>query len=210
MPKITCIEVQKRNKDRVNVYVDDQFLVGVSAYAAAKHKLQVDQEVDPAKLESVLFEDELEKAKGYITNYLMNKTQHILIEKLTKKGFDEAVVQKALEWAKNYKFVDDEDYARKFAKDGSNLKKNGKRMIAQKLKQKGVEQTSIDKALSAISESDELASAAKALKSKIETYKRKTNSEREWKQKCIQFLMGRGYGFDIAKKTMEMTTYDED
>ena len=48
--KITALKAQKRNSQRINVYLDDEFAFGLSRFAAAW--LQIGQELSPKKLKS--------------------------------------------------------------------------------------------------------------------------------------------------------------
>ena len=76
--KITKLEVQKRNKDRVNLYLDDEFYCGLSLEAVVKYALKVGQELEIQKLEFLQNDSEREiaqnKAMAYISKYQKSST----------------------------------------------------------------------------------------------------------------------------------------
>ena len=62
MGKITAIEVQRKNKKRYNVYIDDSFAFGVHEDVLILHKLTVGMELSTAFKEEVLVAEEQSKA----------------------------------------------------------------------------------------------------------------------------------------------------
>ena len=56
--KITAIKAQKRNTNRINIYLDDQYAFGVSKIVAAW--LQIGQYVDEHKINTLLEQDAIE------------------------------------------------------------------------------------------------------------------------------------------------------
>jgi regulatory protein len=60
MRRITALKLQKRNKERVNVYLDGEFAFGLARIVAAW--LQVGQELDEEKIAALLAQDGVEVA----------------------------------------------------------------------------------------------------------------------------------------------------
>ena len=92
--KITKLEVQKKNKNRVNLYLNEEFYCGLSLEAVVKYNLKVGQDIEEQKLEFLQTDSEREiaqnKAISYISKY--QKTEKELKDYLIKKGFDEGIV----------------------------------------------------------------------------------------------------------------------
>ena len=61
---ITKIEVGKRNKERVNIYIDEEFAFSLSAEIVYKENLAPKQTVDVEKLIKLAKEDEFMKCKN--------------------------------------------------------------------------------------------------------------------------------------------------
>ena len=192
--KITKLEVQKKNKDRVNLYLDDEFYCGLSLEAVVKYALKVGQELEIQKLEFLQNDSEREiaqnKAMAYISKY--QKTEKELRDYLIKKGFDEEIVLKVIKKLKEYNLVDDMSYAKNYIKSKS--KKSGRRKLSFELKKRGIADDMVEENIEEYSNDSEniLPLCEKYLKNKPREYKTK--------QKAYRFLASRGFiGEDIMR-----------
>ncbi len=192
--KITKLEVQKKNKDRVNLYLDDEFYCGLSLEAVVKYALKVGQELEIQKLEFLQNDSEREiaqnKAMAYISKY--QKTEKELRDYLIKKGFDEEIVLKVIKKLKEYNLVDDMSYAKNYIKSKS--KKSGRRKLSFELKKRGIADDMVEENIEEYSNDSEniLPLCEKYLKNKPRDYKTK--------QKAYRFLASRGFiGEDIMR-----------
>lgn len=185
--KITKLEVQKKNKNRVNLYLDEEFYCGLSLEAVVKYNLKVGQEIEEQKLEFLQTDSEREiaqnKAISYISKY--QKTEKELKDYLIKKGFDEEIVLEVIKKLKEYSFVDDDIYAKNFIKSKS--KKSGKRKLSFELKKRGIDENLINENIKEYVDDSEtiLPLCEKYLKNKPRDYKTK--------QKAYRFLSSRGF-----------------
>lgn len=202
MLKITDLEPQKKNANRINVYINDRFYAGVSDYIAQKY-LKIGMVVTKEQLEKIVLEEELEKAKGYVANYLLSKTEKIIRDKLKEKGYAEVVIEETISFLHRYNYISDERYAKALANDSVKFKKQGKQKIKMKLRQKGVNEEDIEKALSEVDEQDELEAIEKLLVTKKPYYEKRSKNQFELKGKLFQFLMGRGFSTDTIKKVLD-------
>lgn len=206
MSRITKIEQQKRNKKRYNIFINDVYFASASEYIVTKFKLKEGDEVSLEQLKAAIFEDSVEKAKGYVIDYLLSNTKKEIQTKLKDKGYDEEVIQRVMLFLDEYNIIDEQQYANSFVSDGIRLKKLGPMMIRQKLKQKGIPDECIEEALAAFqskNEEEEFHFAKRALSTKIHTYQRKANSPYELKGKCYQYLASRGYDSNIIQGVIE-------
>lgn len=58
MKEITKLQVQAKDKNRVNVYLDNQFFGGLDMETAVKYNLKVGSCISEQKLEEIQFESE--------------------------------------------------------------------------------------------------------------------------------------------------------
>lgn len=185
--KITKLEVQKKNKNRVNLYLNEEFYCGLSLEAVVKYNLKVGQEIEEQKLEFLQTDSEKEiaqnKAISYISKY--QKTEKELKDYLIKKGFDEEIVFEVIKKLKEYSFVDDDIYAKNFIKSKS--KRSGKRKLSFELKKRGIDENLINENIKEYADDSEtiLPLCEKYLKNKPRDYKTK--------QKAYRFLSSRGF-----------------
>ena len=138
MPKITNISKQKNNKDRCNLYVDDQFYAGVSLEVVLLNRLKVGDEIDVHSLRTVILDSDkataLNKALGYISRSI--KTKREIKDYLLRKGFAEEVVWYCIDKLKEYEYVNDVEYSKKYIESTS--KSQGKNLSRFKLMSKGI------------------------------------------------------------------------
>ena len=128
-----------------------------------------------------------------------------LLEKLwTNDEIVDAVVEKL----KEYKYLDDEQYARDLAVSKLRQKPQGKRRLQQTMSQKKLDKETVDAAITQAFEKlpeDELIDVAIAkrlrLKGKPET--------REDVKKFYDHLLRQGFGFDLIREKMSAVTSRE-
>lgn len=202
MPIITDIVEQQRNKSRSNIYVDNVFFSGASNFIIRTHRLHIGKEVQKDELEAILFEDSVEKAKGYIIDYHLNKSMKIIQDKLVEKGYDERVIEQVIDFLERYHIINDGEYAKKKSKDLSRLSQKGPRVIAQTLRKNGISEEDIQQALEEIGEEDQVEMATKALRKKLATYKKKAKNHYDFRQKCYAFLMGKGFTGNVINEVL--------
>lgn len=191
MPIITEISLQKNNKKRCNIYIDNEFFCGVSVETAVKNRIKVGQEIEAKKLERLINESEeheaLIKATEYISKNLRTKRQ--LKDYLIKKGYSEQIAWVCVDKLKEYNYVDDVEYSRRYIESLS--KKQGKRLTEYKLMMKGVKKEDIESAY--LSAEDFSSDSAKKLAIKHLGSKPKT---KENLAKTYRYLIGKGYSYE--------------
>ena len=64
MSIITKIELGKKNKERVNIYIDEEYAFSISAELVYKENLKVKDKVDVEKLKKIANEDNYIKCKN--------------------------------------------------------------------------------------------------------------------------------------------------
>src|SRR6266581_6608034 len=68
--RISSLEPQANNPERINLYVDGRFLLGVNAAIVFQMGLQPEQELLPDQLEQLRQEETLQQAVDRALNYL--------------------------------------------------------------------------------------------------------------------------------------------
>ena len=194
--KITKIEVQKKDKNRVSLFIDNQFNCGLLADLVIKYRLKVNQEISQSELEHIVIDGEKEMARlksiQYISKYQKSKKQ--LRDYLLKKGFGDDAINFALEKLEEYNFIDDESYAKAYVKDRT--KRCGKRKLFFELKNKGIDENLVNVAIEEYSNDSEncVLLCEKYLKNKPKDYKTK--------QKTYRFLASRGFESDDIRSAL--------
>lgn len=197
---ITKIEPQKNN-ERVNIYLDGEFAFGLMKEIQYKYDLTEDMNIDKEYIDKVLMEEEQSKANNCALKFLTHRqrSEKEIIDKLTKKGFEDKFIENTLVYLKNYGLIDDMEFARSFAKDKMNLNKQGPKRIKYELYRKGISQEIIDEVLS--EDDDEYSRALELAEKKLPSYK---NDDRNAiYRKLGGFLQRRGYSYDCISKVLK-------
>lgn len=145
--KITKIEVQKNNKDRFNLYINGNFFAGIDAATYVYFNLRKDLILSDEDLKNIGEYDGYRVAINNALNYLSYKkrTELEVREYLNKCEVRAEVVDSVIQYCKENKYIDHEDYAKSYMNTLINTTDKGPVIFAQTLKQLGVEQAIIDK-----------------------------------------------------------------
>ncbi|MGL4990749.1 MAG: recombination regulator RecX [Sarcina sp.] len=211
MNKITNIEIQKRNKDRVNVYANEEFLFACDAEFIYKEKLNIGSILDLEKITNIVTQDEIKKCKNAALRIIERnyKTEKEVLDKLLLKGYDKKIIVEVLKFLKEYSFIDDEKYANMYIRD--KMKIEGLNKIKYSLLRKGISDEIIKRAIS--ENSDENIEFEVAFRIGMQRYKilsKRETDEYKISQKLYRFLVSKGYGFDLVSSVMRKITNEEE
>jgi regulatory protein len=188
---ITAIVAQKRNPDRVSIYLDGEFAFGLSTIVAAW--LQIGQKLTEKKIEELRQTDSLEVA--YLSALkLLNyraRTRKEIGQKLKEKGYDPDQIDLVVERLANVGLVEDTRYAQMWVENRNEYHPRSQRFIQMEMKHKGIEDDVIRNALE--SSADDLELATRAAKQQLRKYEHLEWSE--FRQKLGAFLMRRGFSY---------------
>lgn len=209
MAIITKIEAQKRSKDRVNIYVDEEYFMAVYAELVYTHSLKKGMEIDKNSLESLLHDEMYMKAKNKALSILSksDQSEKKLREKLLN-DYDENIVEEVIGFLKGYKLINDNLLAEKIVHDNMNLSKFGKNKIKQNLYNKGIAASDIQDAISQIDPDEEYENAKYLAEKRLKRLK--GEDKNKINQKIYQHLAYKGFSYDIIKRVLrELLNFDE-
>lgn len=189
--KITALTVQKRNPNRVNVYLDGEFSFGLSRIVAAW--LQLGQSLSPEKITSLQAQDENEVAYQKALRYLDYKprTNKEIERKLRDKGFSDEVIRYVAQRLRSSGLVEDAVFARSWIESRTASRPRSRRSLALELRRKGVADEVIQDAME-VAEQDDLLAYQAAIR-----YAPRL-SELEWcefRNRLGNFLGRRGFSY---------------
>jgi len=158
--KITALKVQKRNPNRVNVYLDGEYAFGLSRTAAGW--LHVGQILDEEKIETLKAQNNKEAAFQQALRLLSFRPRSVaeVRKKLVEKGIDEEFVDAVLERLSDDGYLGDQSFAEEWVENRSTFRPRSRRMLHYELKQKGVAEEHIQNALASIKDEPDLAHQA--------------------------------------------------
>lgn len=198
--KITKIEKQKNNLKRYSVFIDDEFAFGIDELDLLYYKLSENTQIDETKynfiLENVIYNKAKNKAVKYIS--YQPRTEKEVTEKLKECEYSDDIIFRVIETMKKYNYINDKEYAKNFLTSKLNLKGYGIFKISFDLKQKGIS----DDIINDIIENTELNENKRALEVLEKKLRGKKISDYKEKQKLYNFLLRRGFSYDVIKEAV--------
>ncbi len=208
--KITKIERQENNRQRLSIYLDGEFAFGLNDEIVLKHNINVNQTLHEDQIEDLLSEDEKKRAKQKAFSYLARRdhSEKELSDKLRGKGFREPIIIGLIEDLKQSQLINDGTFSRQFARNKIIQKSIGRRELAFSLKQKGISKDILEATLEEVySEYDEKELALRLANQKLKTIK---NIEPiKVKKRISDFLFRRGFNWEIVEQVFEEISWDK-
>ncbi|MEZ4672382.1 MAG: RecX family transcriptional regulator [Anaerolineae bacterium] len=205
---ITALQVQKRDKQRVNVYIDGEFAFGLSLIEAAR--LRKGQALSETEISTLRNEDEIQRAVDSAANFLSYRPRSVqeVRRNLTDKELPADVVEVAVSRLITMGYLNDEAFARYWVQNRDEFKPLSQRALRQELRQKGVADAVITEALA---EQDEFELAYRAASGQLRKLRGRTM--REFKTKLGAFLQRRGFMYstiqDVVVRIIEELGADD-
>ena len=210
---ITAIEQQKRNKNRLSIFIDGGYAFGMERLAFGLLGLRVSDELSAKELEEIKATAVVEDAKGLALRYLSRQPRTAGEVMLKLKGYDidEDVILAVLDFLKEYRYVDDTAYSGKYIEQKRRAG-YGDIRIKGELIRKGVKRDIVDSVFSELAEEmddeddavDETGEIIlNLLRRRIKSESREEFDKKE-RQRIYNFLNSRGFSYDDAKAAVRM------
>ena len=141
-----------------------------------------------------------------VTNYALNlisyrkRSEMEILNALDKKGFNKEYITYTIDYLKENKYINDEDFAKSFIADKQNLNKYGPNKIKYELYKKGISKEIVELSLIPDDELEYEMALELALK-KIETYV--DQDRNNIYRKLGGMLQRKGYSYDIIIRVLD-------
>ncbi len=190
---VTAITQQKRNPQRVNIYLDGEFAFPLAKIVAAW--LKVGQTLAPEKIEELKGQDSVETALQRALNFISYRprSQAEIERNLRKHEVAEEVIAAVVERLKAGHLLDDSDFARRWVEDRAAFKPRGVYALRMELRQKGLPEEIIEQTLQQL---DEESLARQAAQPKLRQLK--SLDWADFRNKLSAHLARRGFGYELV------------
>lgn len=197
---ITKIEIQKRNSERVNIFVNNEFLFACSSELVYIHNLVKGKAIDLEEIGKIVEEDNYIKGKSRALKYLERgyKTEKEVFDKLQSFEYDEKTIARIMMFLIEYGFVNDENYAKMYT--NTKVINCGKSRIKQELLRKGIKEEYIYNAFDALSYGIEEERAKFLCEKRFKVLLKSEGNKIKLQKKLYDFLIRKGYDFDVVSR----------
>lgn len=187
-------------KKKFHILFDIGEEIEISEETLIEFGLYKGQEVEDEIIDKLKFEDEKTEALLLSYRFLQrNKTEKQLIDYLYKNKISGEIIDTVIPILNEKKYLNDEDYARRYLNDAMNIKKYGKIKIIYMLRSKGIKNDIIEKIMRDYDYELEYLNAEDLLSKKLDAEEKdpkKINSAKK-------YLQGRGFEFEIINFAVE-------
>ncbi len=195
---VTRLAYQKRNKQRVNVYLDDSYAFALTDIEAAR--LKIGQHLGDDEILQFRQLDSEAKAFEKAIRYLGHRPRslhevEIYLERAEFSSTTQATIISRLE---QLGYIDDLAFVQWWFDNRSRFSPRGSRALRQELWQKGVDSHLIEQALAAFDE-DAQALAAGLKRS----YRWSHLSQQDFDDKMLGYLQRRGFSYPVARNASD-------
>jgi len=196
---ISSIKLQRKNPNRVSIYLDGIYSFGLSKITAAW--LKIGQNLEENEIEKLLSEDEIEVAYQRALRFLSYKSRSVaeIQSKLKTLEFSEKIIEIVCARLIEKGYVDDHHFAEMWVENRNVFRPRSHRILRWELRNKKVEEEIIDSILDLTEPEEVLARMA------AEKYARKligVETKEVFYRKFISFLGRRGFSYQIALPTV--------
>ncbi|MEM6325827.1 MAG: RecX family transcriptional regulator [Bacteroidota bacterium] len=208
---VTRVQAQKKDPDRVSVFLDDAFAFGLAADVAVGEGVRKGLRLTPEAQLALLQKEEVIRARQAALDYVSRggKTTTEVQRSLARRGFSEHATADALAQMERYGYLDDAAYASAFVRGRAASRGHGPQRLRADLIKKGVSREAIDRALDEL-DTDDLADSARRLALQRWRALASETDPRKRKKKTTDFLLRRGFSFDQVREAIEAVADDEE
>lgn len=198
--EITAIKAQKRNQQRVSIYLDGEFAFGLSRFVAGW--LAPGRKLTDAEIEKLQHEDTYEVAFQKALQFINFRPRSVeeTRQRLHEKGFSEEVITTTLNILIEKNWLNDLEFSRQWIENRNTFRPRSNRLLSQELRLKGVADNIITQALERFGEDQD----GLAYQAGIKPAKRYSQETKlDFLKKVGGYLARRGFHYGIVKPTVE-------
>lgn len=202
---ITAIERQKTHANRVNIFIDGTFALGIHENTFVKFGLRKGDSIDERTLKLLQTDENFNSAKEKalrLLSYRLRSEKELRL-RLREKEFSSPVIDQTILHLQELKLIDDRAFAKALVHDLILKKSAGKTLLQRELGKKGVANEIIRETLALLtSDDEELERASSTAAALLKRYRnsRKSIDPQKQKQRLTAFLMRRGFDYSIINK----------
>jgi regulatory protein len=194
--RITSLRQQKRRGDRVSVFLDEEFWIGITDRLCNEIGLFVGQEIEEAEKEEIekraLSDGALQYAFDRLGNKLLPEAE--LRRKLQSREYSPGTIDSVIERCWELQLLDDGLWAQTVAEERK-VRGQGRRRVAEILRQGGISTDQAEGVLEEVFPADkEVEEAREALDARFGETLDPAEQRRAW-----SFLLQRGFSSEAAK-----------
>jgi regulatory protein len=208
--RITALDQQVHNPERVSLSIDGKFLLGISTELMLKLGLHIGQELSTADLDQIQNEEARQQATDLAINYLSfrPRSQVEVRRHLRKKEVAPEIIESVLERLKNLEYVNDRAFASFWVENREQFNPRGSQGLRNELRMKGIEREIVEEVVSDENDADlALRAAERKAALLLQTPAMNYNT---FRSRLGGFLQRRGFSYEVVARTVRTLWQEQD
>ena len=203
LPEITMIQVQKRRKDRFNIYLDGEYAFPISEAVLIKTGLYKGMTLTKERQEAIEEENSQYLAYTIAVDYLSYglRSEKEVRQKLLDNEIEMRYIHTTLERLRDQMYINDQIYGESYTRTAANINRKGPRQIAQDLKAKGLDDEIISHSLMEYPDNQQLENAQYLAEKAMN--KQSRTSSKDAQMKVRLHLQQKGYPKEIINQVFD-------
>lgn len=197
--RVTAIEKQRR-KNRLNLFLDGRFALGLSTDVAAQVSLRVGDEVDGDRLRALRDAEARADAMSAALRLLSYRprSETELRQRLARRGAPPALIDSTIQRLRELGLVDDAAFARSWVESRERASPRGQRLLRQELRAKGVSSDALRELVEGVDDAEAALRASARRAASLSGL-----PQEEFRRRLGDFLRRRGFDYETIRLTVE-------
>ena len=203
---ITALRFQKRDKERVNLFLDSEYAFPLPALEAAQ--LRIGQRLNEQEIEELKAVDLRSRGYNRALRFLAVRPRSQVEVRRNLQGYRprdgrrltesqiESIIAKLQEWG----YLDDREFARFWVEQRNRFRPVAPRALRYELRQKGVDESVAQEIIDELSDATSACEAA--ARSRLYRWQEETNPA-QFRRKMGSFLQRRGFDWEVARGVID-------
>ena len=196
---VTAITPQRKGNNRLSIFVDGKFTIGVSTDVLQKTGIHTGKSVSRSEIENLKKAEQRQNAMNRALQYLSYRprSEYEVKTRLKRYGYEDDMVTATLERLRSLGYVDDTAFTMFWIENRSSFSPRSTRLISQELKQKGIDTGTITEIISSIDDETEAYKAGQSKSSSLTTV-----DKNQFRKKLGASLRRRGFDYDVISRVV--------
>jgi len=198
MKTISAVKVQRRGRERANIFLDGTFAFSLGREVVEEQGLYPGQVLTDSQIEELVGTDLFGKCYNAALRLLSYRPRSDAeIRTRLSRRFGKEIIDRVLLQLKARQMVDDAAFAQFWRENRESFSPRSKRLLKLELRQKGIDPEVVDEVLEGFDDDE---SAYRAAKRKGRTLERDYET---FRRKLGAFLGRRGFSYGVINRTIE-------
>ncbi len=200
--RITALRPTRRDPNRISVDLDGTFAFALPAQLVIDEGIEIGDALDEARVAALLAADQAARATEAALVFLgyRPRSEREVRDRLRRGGYEQEAIDHVISRLTDWRYLDDEDFARRWVENRATHRPRGKRLLQQELRNKGIDS---ETAREVIDEAglDEKTDAEEIARRRLPAYA--GDDPAAIRRRLSSYLARRGYGYDVIRVALE-------